>query len=40
MRLVDGGLPCPEPNVDIYDEHGGCIGRPDLCYLLLKLAIQ
>lgn len=38
--MVDGGLPGPEINVDIFDEHGGWIGRPDLAYLLLKLAIQ
>jgi hypothetical protein len=40
LIIVDNGLPCPETNVDVFDDHGGWIGRPDLAYLLLKLAIQ
>lgn len=40
LILIDGGLPCPETGVDIFDDAGGWIGRPDLAYLLLKLAIQ
>ncbi len=40
LILVDAGLPCPEPNIDVYDEYGGWIGRPDLQYRELKIAIQ
>jgi hypothetical protein len=40
LIIVDGGLPCPEPGLDIYDEGGGWIGRPDLSYVVVKLAIQ
>jgi hypothetical protein len=40
LIIVDGGLPCPQTGLDVYDDGGGWIGRPDLCYLALKLAIQ
>ncbi|WP_157553187.1 hypothetical protein [Jiangella gansuensis] len=40
LALVAGGLPCPAPNVDVCDEHGGWIGRPDLSYPDLKISIQ
>ncbi len=40
LILVDAGLPCPEPNLDIYDDWGGWIGRPDLSYKQLKIGIQ
>jgi hypothetical protein len=40
LIIVDGGLPCPQAGLDVYDESGGWIGRPDLCYIVLKLAIQ
>jgi hypothetical protein len=40
LIIVDGGLPCPEVGLDLYDDDGGWIGRPDLCYIVLKLAIQ
>ena len=40
LIIVDGGLPCPQAGLAVYDESGGWIGRPDLCYILLKLAIQ
>lgn len=38
--LVDAGLPCPTVNPTINDEHGQWIGRPDLAYERLKIAIQ
>jgi len=40
LIIVDGGLPCPQTGLDVYDDGGGWIGRPDLCYLALKLPIQ
>lgn len=40
LVIVDGGLPCPVVNPDIIDGAGGWIGRPDLAYPLLRLAIQ
>lgn len=43
LRLAltrDGGLPEPAVNRDVTDGHGGWIGRPDLAYEALKLAIQ
>ena len=40
LIIVDGGLPCPQTGLDVYDDGGGWSGRPDLCYLALKLAIQ
>jgi hypothetical protein len=40
LILVQGGLPCPETGIDVFDDFGGWIGRPDLAYLLLKLALQ
>jgi hypothetical protein len=40
LILIDGGLPCPETGVDIIDEYGGWIGRPDLSYLKYRLGVQ
>jgi hypothetical protein len=40
LIIVDGGLPCPQTGLDVYDDGGGWMSRPDLCYLALKLAIQ
>jgi hypothetical protein len=40
LTLVDGGLPCPVVNPDVLDDWGEWIGRPDLAYLDLKVAIQ
>jgi len=40
LALIDGGLPHPEVNPDLYDEAGGWIGRPDLACPELKIAIQ
>jgi hypothetical protein len=40
LVLVDGGLPCPETGVNVFDDAGGWIGRPDLAYLVLRLALQ
>lgn len=40
LAMVDAGLPEPEVNPDLFDDSGGWIGRPDLAYRLLRLAIQ
>lgn len=43
LRLVltnHGGLPQPSVNPDVGDEHGEWIGRPDLAYEHLKVAVQ
>jgi hypothetical protein len=40
LLLVFAGLPCPEINVDIFDEHGHWLSRPDLCYRGIKLALE
>lgn len=40
LLLVFAGLPCPETNVPVFDDHGQWIGRPDLAYRRLRLAIQ
>lgn len=40
LILLRGGLPCPEPGLDIFDEAGGWLGRPDLTYRELMLALQ
>jgi hypothetical protein len=40
LVLVLAGLPCPETNVPVYDDHRQWIGRPDLAYPALRLAIQ
>jgi len=40
LVLVFAGLPCPETNMPVYDDHGQWIGRPDLAYPVLRLAIQ
>ncbi|HSK27888.1 MAG TPA: hypothetical protein VK894_13340 [Jiangellales bacterium] len=40
LLLVFAGLPCPETNVPVFDDHGQRIGRPDLAYRRLRLAIQ
>jgi Protein of unknown function (DUF559) len=40
LLLVFAGLPCPEINADIFDEHGHWLSRPDLCYRGMKLALE
>jgi very-short-patch-repair endonuclease len=40
MLLVLGGLPRPEVQVPIYDDHGNFLGRPDLLYCDRRLAIE
>ncbi|WP_162449464.1 endonuclease domain-containing protein [Phytoactinopolyspora mesophila] len=40
LMLVRGGLPCPEVGVDVLDDAGGWLARPDLAYLDLKIAIE
>lgn len=40
LLLVEAGLPCPEIGVDIADDTGAWLARPDLCYLDLKIAIE
>ena len=40
LVLVLAGLPCPETNLRVYDDWGQWIGRPDLAYPALRLAIQ
>lgn len=38
--LVLGGLPKPECNVDIFDEHGGWLARGDLVYRRQRVVIE
>jgi hypothetical protein len=38
--LIRGGLPRPEANLDIYDEHGAWITRGDLIYRDPPVVIQ
>ena len=40
LVLVLGGLPCPETGLEVYDEWGEWIGRPDLAYPELRVALQ
>lgn len=40
MLLVDNGFPRPVANLDVYDEQGIWIGRPDLSYPASKIAID
>ncbi|TDD71691.1 hypothetical protein E1262_06055 [Jiangella aurantiaca] len=40
LVLVAGNLPEPAVNPDLSDERGGWIGRPDLAYADVRLAIQ
>jgi hypothetical protein len=40
LVLVFGGLPCPVTGLDVFDEWGEWIGRPDLAYPDLRLALQ
>jgi Protein of unknown function (DUF559) len=40
LLLVSAGLPCPEVNVDIFDEHGHWFSRPDLVYRAPRLAME
>ncbi len=40
LLLVDDGLPCPEIGVNITDDTGAWLARPDLAYLDLKIAIE
>ncbi|MBC6469956.1 hypothetical protein [Actinomadura alba] len=40
MILVDAGLPRPVANADVFDPGGVWIGRPDLSYPALKIALD
>jgi hypothetical protein len=40
MKLLDAGLPPPRVNVDVFDDLGGWIARPDLSYEGAKIAIE
>lgn len=40
LCLLAAGLPRPQANVDVYDEAGGWVARPDLAYVTAKVAIQ
>jgi very-short-patch-repair endonuclease len=40
MILVLAGLPRPEVQVAIHDEHGRCLGRPDMLYRHQRLALE
>jgi hypothetical protein len=40
LLLVFAGLPCPEINKDVLDEHGHWLSRPDLSYPELKLGME
>ncbi|GAB3798833.1 hypothetical protein GCM10028798_11510 [Humibacter antri] len=40
LVLVDAGLPEPELDVDVYDEHGRFVACVDMAYPLQKIAIE
>jgi very-short-patch-repair endonuclease len=40
LLLIDGGLPCPEINVNIYDWFGTHIARVDLLYRSQKVIVE
>jgi len=40
LVLVFGGLPRPEANLDVFDEHGQWVARPDLQYPAERIAIE
>lgn len=40
LLLIRAGLPCPAVNVDVFDDAGGWLARPDLSYPHLKIAIE
>ncbi|TDD63770.1 DUF559 domain-containing protein [Jiangella aurantiaca] len=40
LLIVDAGLPCPEVGVNVVDETGAWLARPDLSYPHLKIAIE
>jgi hypothetical protein len=40
MKMLDAGLPRPRVNVDVFDELGGWIARPDFSYEKAKIAIE
>ncbi|TDC52161.1 DUF559 domain-containing protein [Jiangella ureilytica] len=40
LLLIDAGLPCPDIGVNITDDTGAWLARPDLCYPDLKIAIE
>jgi very-short-patch-repair endonuclease len=40
MLLINGGLPRPQAQVEIYDETGRFVGRPDLYYESRRLGIE
>jgi very-short-patch-repair endonuclease len=40
LVIVFGGLPRPRANIDIFDEYGQWVGRPDLQYTRERITIQ
>lgn len=40
LLLIRAGLPFPAVNVDVFDDTGRWLARPDLSYPLLKIAIE
>lgn len=40
MLLISAGLPCPAINVDVFNDSGWWVARPDLSYPHLKIAIE
>jgi hypothetical protein len=40
LVLVDAGLPEPELDIDVYDDHGSFIGCVDLAYRHRRIAIE
>ena len=40
VALVTGGLPRPEVNQPVYDEHGGWLAEPDLSYPAARVAVE
>lgn len=40
VALVTGGLPAPEVNQPVYDQHGGWLAEPDLAYPAARLAVE
>ncbi|TDD69874.1 DUF559 domain-containing protein [Jiangella aurantiaca] len=40
LLIVDAGLPCPEVGLNVVDETGAWLARPDLSYPKLRIAIE
>ena len=40
LGVVDAGFPEPELNMDVYDERGAFLGRVDMCWPALRIALE